>query len=193
MLQKLFRGLIDKTFQPAGRALGRWGVSPNLVTLAGTVTVAAGCWLVISGYRAGGGWVIGLGGALDVLDGAIAKGAGLKSTAGAFLDSTTDRLADGMALGTLAWVLSDQPLGLALALIALVLGFTVSYIRARAESLGLECNVGLAERAERMVLVAVGLIFDVVLLALWVLVALSVITAVQRFVHVYAQARRATP
>jgi CDP-diacylglycerol--glycerol-3-phosphate 3-phosphatidyltransferase len=85
----------------------------------------------------------------------------------------------------------DNSLGLALALIAMVLGFLVSYIKARAEALGFSADVGIAERAERVGLIAVGLILNILVPVLGVLVALSVVTVVQRFVHVYNQARRA--
>jgi phosphatidylinositol phosphate synthase len=186
-----FRDSIDKVALPIGRSIGRTGVSPNFVTVLGTLLVAVGCFFVIREQRVLGAWIVLAGGLLDLIDGAIAKSMKVETKKGAFLDSTTDRLSDGFVFAAVVWISVDNQLGLSLALIAMVLGFLVSYIKARAEALGFSCDVGIAERAERVGLIAVGLILNILIPMLGVLVAISLVTVVQRFVHVYGQARRA--
>lgn len=177
---------------PVGAALGRIGISPNVVTVLGTLVIAAGCFLIIQGERVIGSFVLIGGSLFDLVDGAIAKATKVQTKMGAFLDSTTDRLSDGLLFAAIVWIQIDSPLGLGLALAAMVLGFMVSYIRARAESLGFSCEVGIAERAERVTLIVAGLILNILIPMLAVLVGLLVITVVQRFVHVYLQARKAS-
>lgn len=191
MLHKL-RGPIDRIALPVGGILGRIGISPNVITVFGTVIIATGCLLIIQGERVIGSLVLIGGSLFDLIDGAIAKASKVQTKMGAFLDSTTDRLSDGLLFAAIVWIQVDSRLGLALALAAMVLGFMVSYIRARAESLGFTCEVGIAERAERVTLIVVGLIFNILIPMLVLLVALLVVTVIQRFVHVYLQARRAT-
>jgi CDP-diacylglycerol--glycerol-3-phosphate 3-phosphatidyltransferase len=130
----------------------------------------------------------------DVLDGALAKASGQASMRGAFFDSVADRVADTLILGALAWYLLDHHPGHIALLPVGVLGasFLVSYERAKAESLGFEAKGGLMERAERVVVLCTGLAFSFVLIPLlWVMFALTVATAVQRFVKVWRQANAA--
>jgi CDP-diacylglycerol--glycerol-3-phosphate 3-phosphatidyltransferase len=132
----------------------------------------------------------------DMLDGAMARARGYSTPFGAFLDSTMDRIADSAVFGSLAFLLGNtgHPWPAAAALICLAAGQVVSYAKARAQSVGIECNVGIAERAERLVIVgAGGLLFCLHVpyaldVALWLLAALTVFTAGQRIVHVYHQA-----
>lgn len=190
MLRKWLRDPINPIVVPLATALGRTGISPNALTVIGMVLTIAGAGLVAAGKPVGGGWVLVLGGTFDLLDGAVAKATKRETPLGAFIDSTTDRISDGAVLAAVAWHLRfTSAIGLALALAALVLGFLVSYIRARAEGSGFTGDVGVAERAERVILVAGGLIFQILTPALALLVALSLVTAVQRFLHVYAQAK----
>lgn len=209
MLSKLLRSTIARVVLPVGRALDAAGISANFLTVLGFLVVAGACVFVARGRLFLGGWVL-LGGAVfDLLDGAVAKAAGSPTKAGAFLDSTLDRLSDGLVSAAVAWQFVTWPFGgsqaalvavdpyqtagFALAIASLILGFLISYIRARAESLGFECTVGIVERSERVIIVAVGLLFGVLVPALAVLVALSFVTVVQRFVHVWKQARGASP
>jgi CDP-diacylglycerol--glycerol-3-phosphate 3-phosphatidyltransferase len=136
----------------------------------------------------------------DAFDGAVAKAAGTASKWGALLDSTADRVSDSLFFLPVAWLYGASPDAAqlhqkwvaALALVAMVLGFLVSYIKARAEGLGYDCNVGIAERAERLILIIAALIFnDVLPLILAILAAVSLITVVQRLVYVRKQAVRA--
>lgn len=196
MLGKLVRGRLDAIVVPLARALARSGLTANMLTVAALPVVAASAWLVASGRLFLGGWVHVAGSLFDLLDGAVAKVTGTKSRWGGFIDSTTDRLADGLMLGAIAWHLAwgtGSRLGVLLALSALVLGYLTSYIRARAEGLGFTCEVGVAERPERVVIVGAALVFGIVVPALALLTVLSLITVVQRLVHVHRQARQATP
>lgn len=209
MLNKLVRGHVQRITLPLGRTLGRAGISADALTVAALPVVALGALLAAQGRLLAGGIVLVLGGVFDLFDGAVARATGSESRRGAFLDSTVDRLSDGMIFSAVAWhlahprfagtgpglsvVLAPHWPGVALALACLVLGFLTSYIRARAESLGFECNVGIAERAERVFIVAAGLILGFLVPALALLSALSLVTVGQRFVHVYRQAGQKSP
>jgi CDP-diacylglycerol--glycerol-3-phosphate 3-phosphatidyltransferase len=137
---------------------------------------------------------------LDIVDGAVARATGGGSVFGAVLDSTCDRIADAAVFGTVAWyfALHGEKWMLLAALLCLVLGSLTSYIRSRAEAAGLHATVGIAERAERLIIVLVGTGLSdfpgyhvpfVLAIALWVLVAASAITVMQRFATVYQQSK----
>ena len=184
---------ISRIIDPVARALLRAGVSPDAVTVAGTVgVVVAALLLATRGYLWIAALVITACALTDLLDGAMARARGTTSRFGALLDSTMDRLADGAVFGSLAYWLavSDQYANLAACLICLVTGQIVSYVKARAEGLGLSANVGIAERFERLVIIGLGGIGDglgipyALDVALWLLVVLSVITVGQRIHHV---------
>jgi CDP-diacylglycerol---glycerol-3-phosphate 3-phosphatidyltransferase len=186
---------IKAVMEPPARVLVRAGVSPDVVTVIGTLgTSAVALWLVPQGMF----WqavVLALVFAFaDSLDGTMARLAGRSSPFGAFLDSTMDRITDAAAFVAVAWFYVDQgDNGWAgVTVLALVGGFLVSYARARAEGLGLRADVGVAERTERLVLLALGLLLgDVWLPALAIAVSLvallSWITVVQRVLHVRSQ------
>jgi CDP-diacylglycerol---glycerol-3-phosphate 3-phosphatidyltransferase len=195
VLDQKIRGLWDANMRPVGRALSRTGLNANAVTVAGVVVQAGAAAAILDGRLVLAGLVSIFAGVLDALDGAIAKAQGKATKFGALLDSTTDRLSDALFFLPLAWLYGVAPEGgdgedpavAGLALIALVLSFLVSYVKARAEGLGLDCKVGIAERFERLAIIILGLLFDVVLGALIVLVVLSLITFVQRMMHVRKQ------
>lgn len=182
---------------PVGRGLARTPVTPDAVTYAGLVLQAVVAVLILDGRLLVAGLVAVAAALADVFDGALARARGSSGRWGAFLDSTTDRISDALFLAPIAWLYGVQPdiperLDLrvaALALAALVLSFLVSYARARAESLGLDCSVGFAERAERLILLIVVLVFDVVLVGVALLTVASLFTFLQRMVHVARQAR----
>jgi phosphatidylinositol phosphate synthase len=184
-------------FEPIARALLRAGVSPNAVTIAGASgVVLASVFLAARGYYIIATVVITLSCLLDVVDGAMARARGSASRFGALLDSTLDRVADGALFGSVAYFLfhSGQSLLAVVCLFSLVGGQVVSYVRARAQSLGFSCDVGIAERLERLVLIGIGGLltgFGVAWglgAALWLLAVLTAITVVQRVVHVHRQA-----
>lgn len=199
MLNTKIRPLWDRLMRPVGLALGRTPLTPNAVTFLGVTVQGVVAWLIIDGRLVAAGLLAILSALLDVLDGALAKAKGLVTRFGAFLDSTTDRLSDALLFVPIAWLYGvapdsarhDDERVAAVALIALVASLLVSYVKARAESVGFNANVGLAERAERVILVIIALVFDALLPAIMVLLAvLSVITVIQRMVHVYKQDAR---
>jgi phosphatidylglycerophosphate synthase len=189
----------DRVMRPVGRALARTPVSPNAITVAGVGLQAVVTWQIVTGHILVAGLLGIASGFADAFDGAVAKAKGMTSKFGALLDSTTDRLADGMIFGGIAWLYGvdpdiaarDEPWVAALALGTLVISFMVSYIKSRAESLGFDCNVGLVERGERLVLIIAALILDLVPPLLVILFVLSVVTFFQRLFHVRAQAEPA--
>jgi CDP-diacylglycerol--glycerol-3-phosphate 3-phosphatidyltransferase len=188
-----FRTSVAKGVDPIGVALQRTGISADQLTCVG-LAAAAGCAVAI-----GSGW-LGLGLALlicsavpDLLDGAVAKASGSASARGAFFDSVADRVSDTLVLGGVAWYLASHHGGHAAILPFAVLGAStlVSYERAKAESLGFSAKGGLMERAERIIALCIGVAFSVVLVpVLWIMLALTLGTAVQRFVKVWRQAGR---
>src|SRR5712692_7528004 len=198
---------LDKMVKPLGKSLGKAGISPNALTVLGVVIVAVGTVTFAQGHLILGSWIVAIGGFTDLFDGAVAKATGRVTRFGSFFDSTTDRISDGIFFSGLVWYLMHRPatgpalLGfipgreypaaaVLLALAALVLGFLTSYIKARAEAMDLRCDVGIAERGERMFIACAGIFFDRIVLALSVLVVLSLITVAQRFVVVWRQTKQ---
>lgn len=197
VLNAQLRQVWDKFVRPVGRGLARSGVTPNQITYFGVAVQIAVAVLILQGRLLAAGLVGIVAAISDVLDGAVAKARGTPSRFGAFLDSTTDRLSDALYFVPLAWLYGvapdiaerDEPWVAAVSLAALVFSFLVSYAKARAESLGYECNVGIAERAERLIVLILALVFDIVPAALVILFVLAAITFMQRMVHVHKQAR----
>jgi CDP-diacylglycerol---glycerol-3-phosphate 3-phosphatidyltransferase len=187
---------VNRAFDPLARALLRARVSPDTVTIVGTVGVVTGSLI----WATRGQWIIAtvvitLCGLADLVDGSMARQLNRPGRFGAFLDSTMDRVADGFVFGSVAYYFAVQQRHwtLVAALVCLASGQLVSYVRARAEGLGFSAKVGIAERAERLILLGVGGLvtgfgwrygMDV---ALWILAVLSVVTIGQRVVHVYRQ------
>ncbi|RNL83631.1 phosphatidylinositol phosphate synthase [Halostreptopolyspora alba] len=194
---RFLRPRIARLMGPTGRFLHRMGLSANTVTLVGTTGVVV-CSLLFypRGYLYVGSVLVTVFVLFDMLDGAVARAAGSESTWGAFLDSTLDRLSDAAVLsGLLLWFMGegdDRTLAW-VSLFCLVSGFGVSYVKARAEGLGVNCDVGFAERSERLILVLVaaalgGLGVPYALAGgLWLLAAMSAITIVQRLLETHAR------
>jgi CDP-diacylglycerol---glycerol-3-phosphate 3-phosphatidyltransferase len=191
MFDGKFRTPIDKAVKPLGEWLRRTGLTPDHLTIVGLV-VGAGAALAIGAGELRIGLVLVILAALpDLLDGALARASGASSQRGAFFDSTVDRLTDALLLGGIAWHLASTESAhmSILPFAVMAVSSLISYQRAKAESLGLEAKGGLMERAERIVLICLGLLFDVLLIPiLWVMLALTCVTAVQRFVKVWRQA-----
>jgi CDP-diacylglycerol---glycerol-3-phosphate 3-phosphatidyltransferase len=194
-----FKAFWQKVVSPIAHLLIRLGVSPDAVTLVGTLGVCAGALVFFPrGDLLVGVLVITAFVFSDLIDGYMARLTGRVSRFGAFLDSTLDRIGDGAIFGGLALYFAgpgDSEVYLVLALVCLVMGGVTSYARARAEGLGFQAKVGIAERADRLVaiLVMTGLaaIFELPILmhvALWVLAAASTVTVVQRIWVVRRQA-----
>lgn len=190
---------IAKVARPLAVRLLRLGVSPDAVTVAGTVGVVVGSLVFLSrGMFLVGTIVAVLSVFTDMLDGAMARERGGSSLFGAWLDSTCDRVADASVFCALAWWFDgrgDDRLLTAVALYCLVSGVVVSYAKARAEGLGLSCDVGIAERTERLVLAFGGTAIvglggpDLALtVLLWALAVVTTVTVVQRATEVRRQA-----
>lgn len=195
------RSVVAVVVDPVAKALLRIGLTPDLVTIVGTiVSVFASLWFIPRGEFLWWLLVYALSAPSDMLDGAMARMRGTTGPWGAFLDSTLDRISDGaLFAGILIWGMQAEstwrPWVAVLATICLIGSLVVSYAKARAEGLGLSCNVGIAERTERILIAGTGLVLaglglDWALpVALGILAVLVVITVLQRLMHVRAQTR----
>ncbi|NUL45191.1 CDP-alcohol phosphatidyltransferase family protein [Cellulosimicrobium funkei] len=202
MLNRYARALFTRIFTPAARFLLARGVSADAVTIVGTLGVALGALVLFPlGELFWGTMVITLFVFSDVLDGVMARIAGTTGRWGSFLDSTLDRVQDAAVfVGLMLWFFGGGDFWIAgvAAAASMVLGMLVSYVRAKAESLGFDANTGIAERAERLVvtlvfagLTGLGLNPWVLTVVLLLLAAASAITVGQRMVTVYRQSRQA--
>ncbi len=198
MLER-FRSFFTKVFSPIGNLLIRLGVSADAVTIVGTLGVCVGALVFFpQGKLVTGVLFIVAFVFSDIIDGYMARTTGTSNKFGAFLDSTLDRIGDGAIFGGLLLYYAgpgDSKLYLVLSLICLVMGGVTSYARARAESLGMEAKVGIAERSDRLVsiLLMTGLtgLFDLPILmevTLWALAVASTVTVFQRVWVVRKQA-----
>jgi CDP-diacylglycerol--glycerol-3-phosphate 3-phosphatidyltransferase len=173
--------------------LASLGVTPNSLTYLGLAASGGAAALLATGHLVAGGALVLGGSALDLLDGALARATGKATKFGAFLDSTTDRLAEGAILfGLLVhFARAEATEEVLLIFCAMVAGALVSYVKARAEGLGLSCNVGLVTRPERVVLLGFGLLIDQVTILLYIVAIASFLTAAHRFLHSARQSLRA--
>jgi CDP-diacylglycerol---glycerol-3-phosphate 3-phosphatidyltransferase len=194
-LRSQFPQYVEAVTRPVGRGLGRTGITPNVLTTLGLLLTALATYLVGSGALVLGAWVLVLGGLMDTFDGAVARATNRSTPFGSFYDSVSDRISDGLILGGLAWFLRDQPRLFVLAVVALVAAEVTSYVRAKAEAIDLECSVGILERAERAILLMIGLLFHRWLLepVLWLLAIGGSVTVLQRVHHVWCQIDRDIP
>ena len=191
MLDGNWRNIVDRGLSPIGKNLHRVGITADVVTIIGILMAVAASISVASGSLRLGFVLLVMTGISDALDGPVAKASGAASLRGAFFDSVSDRLTDALLLGGIAWFLvGDEPgYTVMLPVSVMFVSLLISYQRAKAESLGLEAKGGLMERAERFIVLALGLLFSDALVAiLWVMLVLSTFTALQRFVKVWKQA-----
>lgn len=199
MLSRL-RAAWGRLIAPLVDALLKAGISPDAVTIGGTLAViAVALWAFPTGHLFLGAILIGVAAVMDTVDGAMARRSGRTGPWGAFLDSTLDRFADGAIFaGLVIWFTGggDDRLTALLALACLVLGGIVPYARARAEGVGANAAVGIAERGERLLVSLVatglhglGLPLAVLTVALGILAAASLVTVAQRMLVVRKQVR----
>jgi len=171
------------------------GLTPNTLTLIGLLLNVATAVIIGLGYLRLGGALVLFAGLFDMLDGAMARVANKQSTFGAFLDSTLDRYSEGIVLlGLVAYSMRQQQTAqnswiILLAYVSMLGSLMVSYTRARAEGLSLECKIGLLARPERVVLLALGLLTQLLLPMLAIMALLVNVTAIQRIVHIWGKAR----
>jgi CDP-diacylglycerol--glycerol-3-phosphate 3-phosphatidyltransferase len=174
-------------------------LTPNAISLTGFLLCVVSAVLILQGWWIAGGVAFIVGSVCDTLDGRYSRMSGKGTPFGAFLDSTLDRLEEGIVLAAvgyrfvkdpdLVWIASTQ-VAVAVTVLAVLASLMVSYTRARAEALGVECKVGIADRAVRVVVLSAGLVFGdlkAIELAVYVLAAMAVITVFQRIFHVRSE------
>jgi len=193
MVSTAFKPAVTRVIEPIARGAVRLGITPDMVTLIGTIgSIVSSMYFIPRGELFIASLVISFFLLSDLFDGAIARLSARGATQwGGFLDSTCDRVSDSALLGSLAiyCILEDDPL-YPLILTSIVLGFLVSYIRAKSESYGVPCTVGVAERTERLLLVIFAIGFEglgipfALSIGVWALVVLSAITVLQRVIVV---------
>lgn len=172
--------------------VGAWfasvGITPNMATLIGLVLNGIVAVIIAFGYPILGGVLLLFASAFDMVDGAIARSTNAVSRFGGFFDSTIDRYSEIVVyIGLLVWLnqTGEAEIGAVLTLIAATGALMISYARARAEAIGYKASVGLVARPERVVLLAICLIINQPLWALWILAILTHVTAIWRIIHVY--------
>ena len=188
MLLSKLRPTVGKFLtEPIVRLLAKTGISPNVLTISGFALSLAVAWLIATGHLVAGGFLLLFSAWFDLLDGALARLAGTETPFGALLDSALDRLSEGVILAGLAiyFLHNGTTLEMVLVLAALVGSMMVSYVRTRAEVIGLKGEFGLMARPERVVVLAHGLIISyfsgiVLPLAIWILAVGTNLTAIIR-------------
>ena len=196
MFDGRWRSSFEQGLKPIGANIRRTGITADHLTATGVVLAGAAAVAIGNGALRAGLLLLVLCALPDLLDGAVAKASGTAGPRGAFFDSVSDRVTDALLLGGVAWHLSTTHPGRIAVLPLAVLGASmlISYERAKAESLGFDARGGLMERAERIIALGVGLLFDSLLIpVLWLMLVLTLVTAVQRFVKVWQQASAPKP
>jgi len=191
MFDGRFRVEIERIGRPVGRLLLRTGLSPDHITLFGLLIAIVASIAIGAGHLWVGLALVILSALPDMFDGALAKASNSASQRGAFFDSVIDRISDSFMLGGVAWYLGNARGATAAVLPFAVMSVSslISYQRAKAESLGLHAKGGLMERAERIIVLCAGLLFSALLYwVMWLMLILTLMTAVQRFIKVWRQA-----
>ena len=177
-------------------------LTPNAISLTGFVLCVVSAVLILQGWWIAGGIAFIVGSVCDTLDGRYSRMSGKGSPFGAFLDSTLDRLEEGIVLAAVAYQFSQGPrsrvdrgndVAVGVVVLAVLASLMVSYTRARAEALGVECKVGIADRAVRVVVLSAGLVFGdlkAIEPAVYLLAAMAIITVFQRIFHVRSELRK---
>jgi CDP-diacylglycerol--glycerol-3-phosphate 3-phosphatidyltransferase len=195
VLQAFRKALARYLTQPIVRLIARTPITPNTLTVCSLLITVIAAVLIVQGYLFVAGLVVLFAGIFDILDGALARTTNRVTKFGGALDSTLDRLAEAVIfIGLLVVYARDKSIGeVALVGVALISSLLVSYVRARAEGLGIECQVGIFTRSERIIVIVLGLLFshfDYVLIgALIIITVFSIFTVIQRLYHVWKQTR----
>ena len=189
MISERIGNLIRARLLVVGQALAGLGLTPNALTVIGVVLNVAVAVVIAVGQAQVGGALLLVASAFDMLDGAVARATGSSSRFGGFLDSTLDRYSEAVVYGGVLIYLLDRPddarTGAILVFVASAGALLISYARARAEAAGYKASVGLAARPERIILLALCLLINQPLWALWVLAVVTHVTALTRIVHVW--------
>jgi CDP-diacylglycerol--glycerol-3-phosphate 3-phosphatidyltransferase len=200
-LQVFRKAIAAYITRPAVFLLAKTSLTPNAVTLIGFAIILAAAALVGTGHPFAAGWVVLLSGFFDIIDGALARQTNRVTKFGGILDSTLDRISEAaILLGLMAFYLyynSTTPAGgwiIVLLGLTLIGSFMVSYIRSRSEAAGLDCQVGIFTRAERVIILSLGLILSsidyVLVVVLGLISFFSLVTVVQRLLFVYQQTKK---
>jgi CDP-diacylglycerol---glycerol-3-phosphate 3-phosphatidyltransferase len=198
-MQALRKGLAAYITQPLVAFLAHTPITPNMVTWLGFLVVLGAALIVYWGHPFAAAWVMLFSGCFDFVDGALARGTNRVTKFGGILDSSLDRISEAaMLLGIMGYYL-DRPLIyqswiVMLAGVTILTSFMVSYIRSRAEGAGLECQVGISTRPERVIVLGIGLLLSglshyTIVAAMAIISVLSTVTVIQRLVHVWKQAK----
>ena len=182
MVANLARAWSARFIEPLARFLGSLGLTPNAITVLGFFLTLAVAGVLASGRLLLAGILLIFTLAFDAVDGTLARLLGQTTRFGAFLDSTLDRWAEVVLFIAIAWVLlqANNDLGVMLAITALGMSLLVSYTRARAEGVGLQCREGILTRFERLAILIAGLVLNQLTWALALIAVLAGVTAVQR-------------
>jgi CDP-diacylglycerol--glycerol-3-phosphate 3-phosphatidyltransferase len=186
------RNLAYRITNPIVGILSKSGITPNALSIINLALNIVAAYVIATGHFLPGGVLVLVSGLFDLLDGALARFTKQTTKFGAILDSTVDRISEAAILcGLLIWYVPKEGASLEIVLIFVVLigSFLVSYIRARAEGLGWQCQVGLFTRAERVIVLAIGLLVNQILIALCVLAVFVFVTVVQRLVYLWKQGK----
>ena len=191
MFDGYWRDAVSARVDPIGIRLHHRGATANRLTVLGVSVSFAAAAVIASGRLLAGAVCLAAAALPDLFDGPAAKAAGEPTTRGAFLDSTADRVTDSVLMLGVIWHYVDETQGLVtmVPVSVMAVSWLISYQRAKAESLGLDAKGGIMERAERLIVLGIGLALPGALTpALWVLLVLSTVTALQRFAKVWRQA-----
>jgi CDP-diacylglycerol--glycerol-3-phosphate 3-phosphatidyltransferase len=186
------RNLASRITNPVVGILSKIGITPNALTFINLALSIVATYFISTNHLILGGVLVLVSGLFDLLDGALARFTKQTTKFGAILDSTVDRISEAAILcGLLIWYVPQEGASLKIVLIFAVLigSFLVSYVRARAEGLGWQCQVGLFTRAERVIVLAIGLLINQIFIALCVVVVFVFITVVQRLVYLWKQGK----
>jgi CDP-diacylglycerol--glycerol-3-phosphate 3-phosphatidyltransferase len=194
-LAEVRKALAYRLTEPVARFLSKTPITPSVITWFGFLLAVGAAALIITGHLLAAGFVVLIAGFFDMLDGALARRANQATRFGAVLDSTLDRLSEAvLLLGILVLYAGEQSIiGILLASGALIGSLLVSYTRARVEALGLECQVGLFTRFERIIVLVLGLLLyqidNALIIALAIIVVFSFFTAGQRLLYAWRQTK----
>ena len=186
------KDLAHRITAPVVMILSKSRITPNALTYTNLALNIGAAYVIATGHFLLGGGLVLVAGLFDLLDGALARFIKQTTRFGAILDSTVDRISEAAILcGLLIWYVpqGDSSLEIILIFIVLIGSFLVSYIRARAEGLGWQCQVGLFTRAERVIVLAIGLLINQIFIALCILTVFVFITVVQRLIYLWKKGK----
>ncbi len=191
-IRSILKDLSQKILAPVVVLLKKTGITPDILTWTGFLLNLPAVYFIIKGNFAIAALIVLFAAIFDMLDGALARMGNMKTKFGGFLDSTVDRFIEGILyFGLLVYYIeTGNKYGIMLSYAVLFFSFLVSYLRARAGGLKIDCEVGIFTRPERLVVLILGLLFNLVFYVLVILVVASFITAVQRMMLVYAEAKK---